>query len=1712
MVPGSLHGSLLSRAFEHVLGLGQPGSMAFTRCLGPDVAAKLCADKVFAPQGWEVWRVADESDKEGRVITADEAVERREEKAEAVLLLVDVQSAGAGMDGIYSAALEVRETPLFAHASQLVARQITSRHSAAVRQYALRALAVARGRGNRHAVSEWAAFDYLCSVAGSGGLPGAHLHRIGLWPIRDDEGAAWSESLEQSRLFVDRLLGPMSARLAPTRRVEAINLDDSGSGEAALRRFLRSVDTQPLSIALEKAAEDEALWIGALRTKPLSRSLEAIKLDPWRNNNGSIAKWSGLIEQDDGDPPTLVVDPNLEKGGKHSALHIRWRTDPATVERHAVEYRVAVLTNSDEELTSKDVLHRANKGGERCSFGADDFDFLQENSRLPAKVVVSVVGNDAVADQESEEFIIRHGTVQEQEKGSVARTVRAFSEGLVELNRETASGLALRPMTKADANGFLVLRTPVEGGRRRGYKVYRPSLVKEAEEDWFARGGSIGRWVVRVRESGQRAGSLEFVPFDDIAGHAWSRTLEASKKMVARFQNVGGAGQIYYAEAGFDVPQEYLRAWSALLETGEPTLALAHTVEVQSLSGRTIGLIVLPAHPLRVAWLAAYDNLVLHTAFDLAQRAKDIQEEFAALDGAMFPPFLPNPHGGAFVFADTLGFHAVGMVPDSDKEPKAAVAILDRALDGAGSTNVGATVGKQSAKVLGNEVVKYLDCHESVRLLHIHALRAGDGFTVARSLGRVYDHCRQDRDGTAEDASDSDAPSFALNLFPSIEQRGIAGRFIAEAREKRRSGAGTLQSEDRWMLESRSLPGGVNMPRLRWARKEAEEPSTQASPNTAAHLAIAFDTFESSVVSDSIEPTVPPPYHAFGLMSFYDRQYASLPSPMWRNAVCTPMEGEKHPERRRHTETLARLQAAIASAVALHVGTGVDGQRPILQTEITQEKDKDLRDLHRLCDWVVTLDRNAGIEYFDSPTDNKDVYDAYVIDCVPEREDLGCLQLITSTANLDEVRGLLDDALDQMGLSRSRRNAEFLLKNLKALSGRLAIRLTGQKPATSELIALAVSHANCFGAKADDACWVSLHDGFVVPVDDVLDLLPPLQALEADGTTRPDLIYVSQPPRSGLTFQFIEVKYRRDLRSARSPDVLNQIRTQTQTLRKRWNDWYGLDVCGPFRAVRRAKLARVLRFYADKAGRHQLPAEKHQELTAEIHKMVAQGKSYPFGEGLTDRGWIFCPEYVPQDPMEISPHDWSTRVFLTGPSLLPDLLDDTAWAGPPATGATTVGGAHTKEETPPDPDAATITPSAASASPAQDVPSINLGRNSFSDVFAEWQLSVKGNPHLLMAGLPGMGKTTCLVNICKQMVACGIRPIVFSYHEDIDAGIAGESGNSGRFLDFEGLGFNPLRIQGEQSRTAYLDVAGTIRDIFAAIFPELGDIQGDRIRRAIKESFEEAGWRDGTSEGDGPAFRRFLEILQSDPKPDRGLRGLLTRLEELDDYGFFSPAADQTSLWDTEGPIVVRVHASQNDTLQRAFASFVFYRLYKDMFVRGIQERITHAIVFDEAHRAARLKLLPTMAKECRKYGVSLVVASQEASDFNTSLFSAIANYLVLRLTDADARFLARNVTSSHQEKVLIDKIKGMDRFRAMFFTEGEARPRSVMLHSEEDGRVLAAIKRYQRGGISTGAAAEWAGIPKTQFLMKLGEHGVDTFDLSADELSEELESGRRFL
>jgi len=52
--------------------------------------------------------------------------------------------------------------------------------------------------------------------------------------------------------------------------------------------------------------------------------------------------------------------------------------------------------------------------------------------------------------------------------------------------------------------------------------------------------------------------------------------------------------------------------------------------------------------------------------------------------------------------------------------------------------------------------------------------------------------------------------------------------------------------------------------------------------------------------------------------------------------------------------------------------------------------------------------------------------------------------------------------------------------------------------------------------------------------------------------------------------------------------------------------------------------------------------------------------------------------------------------------------------------------------------------------------------------------------------------------------------------------------------------------------------------------------------------------------------------------------------------------------------------------------------------------------------------------------------------------------------------------------------------------------------------RMLAAVKLYELGRLSSGAAAGLADVPRVVFLSRLADYGVDTFRLTEDELKQE--------
>ena len=165
----------LAKAIAELLGQATVGSMAFIRCLPAEAARELVKDPRFSIPDWRVAVVTGAHEEGAHSITADVAVEWREDKAQAVLLLVDSETAGAGMDGIYSAAREIGEADLFAAARDRARTAIP--HGG--KGFVQRALSKARRLARSQGISPWREFKYLCDASKSLMAVGTSLPEIG---------------------------------------------------------------------------------------------------------------------------------------------------------------------------------------------------------------------------------------------------------------------------------------------------------------------------------------------------------------------------------------------------------------------------------------------------------------------------------------------------------------------------------------------------------------------------------------------------------------------------------------------------------------------------------------------------------------------------------------------------------------------------------------------------------------------------------------------------------------------------------------------------------------------------------------------------------------------------------------------------------------------------------------------------------------------------------------------------------------------------------------------------------------------------------------------------------------------------------------------------------------------------------------------------------------------------------------------------------------------------------------------------------------------------------------------------------------------------------------------------------------------------------------------------------------------------------------------
>ncbi len=294
----------------------------------------------------------------------------------------------------------------------------------------------------------------------------------------------------------------------------------------------------------------------------------------------------------------------------------------------------------------------------------------------------------------------------------------------------------------------------------------------------------------------------------------------------------------------------------------------------------------------------------------------------------------------------------------------------------------------------------------------------------------------------------------------------------------------------------------------------------------------------------------------------------------------------------------------------------------------------------------------------------------------------------------------------------------------------------------------------------------------------------------------------------------------------------------------------------------------------------------------------------------------------------------------------------------------------------------------------------------------DWKPSIKGSPHLFIIGIPGQGKSWTTTRILTRLGEQHVPALVLDFHGQFadPSGPFAQRVGATTIDAAEGLPFSPFEAMTTNGKTDWKINSQGIAEIFAYIV-NLGGIQRDALYNAIMDAYKARGF--GTGDTTGLTYPTPNDVLRCIERRERDRRvsNISARCRPLLEMDLFTPESGHPDLLSmVRRGLVIDLHNLHSEVLQMTAGAFVLRKIYRDMVTWGVAEHLRLAIVLDEAHRLAKDVTLPKIMKEGRKFGISVVVASQGMNDFHADVLGNAGTKILFRTNYPDSKKIANYI------------------------------------------------------------------------------------------------------
>lgn len=1564
---------------------------------------------------------------------------------------------------------------------------------------------------------------YLLAVQGEGGSwheAGAHLYQVNLVPDLDLAEKGIETRIDRNARCVAEISNADRSVLSAIENlVNEYGLDpDENNLRENLVAYLRErsvVETQEwLRQILEDQDWRQRLSFGKWKFKDITKPGEVeVHLDPLRDpRTGVIVK--GLQER--GTNLVATTDPR-------NAIHMKWSTHPKRP-GNLGHYLILVVKDTADDEAGEELTRRTVKAGRQSlRLSLKDVE-LEEGETCAARVVIHAKDQSGVilATDESESFYIEGGLPPEdvvKKVNSVRNRAEAFFQ----------AALRSRKAPEVDSESW-------EEGRPRLYRiklktrdVYRVVInatLYDIEHKNITDPMTCGAWKADMRNRGVlEAQDLSPVEVTAPGIKALQNFTDARRHLFNRFQDKDPAGVVEV----FDLREfktqilEYVEAYQAMFEELRTKLAAAKTdgqinnllsaahslsrldtlhLTVGSTDESDEAVMLAPTHPLRMLWVLQYQQLLFRWAAELDGVSEDEaarlvnRESVDKITSLNIPSAVSFGQNEVYINSDNVNLYWSVLPKGTTTDIRKVVSLVFRLLGQKGGGEITSITPMQ----LADKVWRYLKHHPYVSTLRLNVINPGDGQLILNTIREIQ------KSGQFDDLN------YDIAFYGGLRYE-VMGSAFDEMTEEAVLSEGSQPEVDEALLKPNRNP---LFPKLTFSKQRVKEADWKSTELREAHITVLIDRFSTKVL---MRPTggAQRSFCLHNLIAEYRADFdIKGESATWSRKVI-PNQNRELADADTCAEGIFKTDDSLLRTSACFYDWGNSIEKvPAIQLELSDTDKHIISKIHECSDWVLTIDRNFGIEYFDNPRSAPGVtVRSYLIDYTPEFLEGVGHRLIVSTFWLSEIEGLIQDGLKKMGIPGTGFHAAQILDVLKSISGRLALKLINNPKDAREIIGLALTRLLLEREGA-------LQDGVLIPVDSHIDLFAEhkRQLQDVDIRLHRNDLLLARVRHGRLCLQLIEVKFRSGAgRPAEEFALKEAIVIKNEDTKKVFEARFvpqaesdRLD-----REIQNKQLANLLQFYLDRGRRHGLIAARLAD-AADIQHVIRAITEGSFEVEFWKAGFIYNLQGASKEPERYK----DNQIFVVGNETIRELLDIPSDVEAPPVQVTPSTPPPLPEPPAPPPKLAqqpTVTKKLApeeyadteeaelirikaaedekekqptAKSPAAELVMksreavhsaaqslrIPLGKNCDTKRDVYWDPFTPmpkklANQHVLIVGKSGAGKTQSAAALMAELWKGKVPSVIFDFQgEYMDANLANGAGETflecteAEVLDAAaGIDVNPLEVPDDPhtgNKQSFMKVVYQVATSLAKIFG-LGDIQRAILRDAIGQAFVVSGFVAGNKEtwnNTPPTLSQVWEILKHLEKTEGGnVRNLNLRIQPLFETGVFVETGDARSFERIlSRTSIIRLSNLATTELMIAVSRFVLQKIYNTMLSRGPSSRLCVFAVVDEAHKLSYDETLTELIREARKYGVGILLASQSVKDFDRIVFDMVGTKIALQLEGDDARIMADNIG-------LTDKNE-RDMARAMILNQGPFRALVRSNHFEPyiQADITPFYKMYNRG------------------------------------------------